>query len=149
MIAKKNDQQIIGELVAVKVKQRSLLLLESESKADVSVDVKDIKVIKIMKKSKAFLGFGSGSLVGATVGAVVAIVVWALGSIVMSIFGIIEAPKLGQGAWIGGCIGAIIGVTTGGIVGKDKTIQIEGKSYLEIEKVLQKLQKKARIPDYK
>jgi hypothetical protein len=48
LITRKDNQQISGELIAVKAKQKSLLFLESESKADVSVDIKDIKVIKII-----------------------------------------------------------------------------------------------------
>ena len=48
-----------------------------------------------------------------------------------------------------GCIGALIGGIVGAGYGIDKTIRIEGKSDLEIEKVLEKLRKKARIPDYK
>jgi len=46
-------QQIEGELITVK--PNSLLLLDTEGK-DVSIDIGDIKVIRIVKKSKALLG---------------------------------------------------------------------------------------------
>jgi hypothetical protein len=60
-----------------------------------------------------------------------------------------EGSRVLMGALIGGCIIALIGGAIGAGYGIDKTIRIEGKSDLEIEKVLQKLRKKARIPDYK
>ncbi len=49
IIKKKDGQQVEGELITVK--PNSLLLLNSEGK-DVSVDIADIKVIRIVKKSK-------------------------------------------------------------------------------------------------
>ena len=146
---KKDGGQITGELVAVKVKQKSLLLLESESKADVSVDIKDVKAIRIVKKSKAPSVASAGFLAGAVLGAFV-------GNMTATEIQLIEGPKKERdgskvwlGALIGGCIGALIGGIVGAGYGIDKTIRIEGKSDLEIEKVLEKLRKKARIPDYK
>nr|NIM58563.1 hypothetical protein [Candidatus Aminicenantes bacterium] len=47
LVTKKDGQQIQGELITVK--PNSLLLLDTEGK-DVSVDIADIKVIKIVKK---------------------------------------------------------------------------------------------------
>jgi hypothetical protein len=51
MITKTDGQQIAGELIAVK--PSSLLLLNPKTGADVSIEIGDIAVIKIMKKSKA------------------------------------------------------------------------------------------------
>ena len=65
VIQKKDGRQISGELIAVK--ENSLLLLDSESGADVSVDIKDIKVIK-MKKSMTRLGMGIGCVAGVLTG---------------------------------------------------------------------------------
>ncbi len=50
---------------------------------------------------------------------------------------------------IGGAAGLLIGGITGALVGKDKTIQIEGMTDPEIQEALDKLRKKARIRDYK
>ncbi len=47
-----------------------------------------------------------------------------------------------------GSIGAIIGGLIGVALSIDKTIQIEGRSDLEILEILEKLRKKARVPDY-
>ena len=51
VIHKMDDQQVKGELIAVK--QNSLLLKESGSGVDVSVRVGDIRKVTIVKKSKA------------------------------------------------------------------------------------------------
>ena len=53
ILKKKNGQQVRGELIAVK--KDSLLLLDREQGADVTVMIEDINSIKIEKKSKAFL----------------------------------------------------------------------------------------------
>ncbi len=61
-IQKIDGQEIMGELVTVK--PDSLLLLDSEG-VDVSVDIGDVKAIKIMKKSLAYelglVGFLGGA----------------------------------------------------------------------------------------
>jgi hypothetical protein len=53
LIVIKNDGQLIeGEIITVK--PNSLLLLDSGTGADVSVDIDDIKVIKIMNVSEVW-----------------------------------------------------------------------------------------------
>jgi len=68
VITKTNGQQIRGELITVK--PNSLLLLDTEGK-DVSVGIGDIKVITIVKKSKALVGATFRSFAGGGIGAVV------------------------------------------------------------------------------
>ena len=53
-IQKNDDKFIHGELIAVK--QASLLLLESKSSEDVSIDIKEIKVITFVKKPTFWKG---------------------------------------------------------------------------------------------
>jgi len=133
MVTKKDGQHVEGELITVK--PNSLLLLDTEGK-DVSVDVVDIKIIRIVKKSKAWdagdagIGFLVGGGVGALIGA----------------FG--EYPGLMAIIYglIGGGIGVIVGV---GIGAGDKTYQIEGMSDSEIQKTMDRLRKKARVRNYK
>jgi len=139
LIEKTDGQQVRGELIAVK--DRSLLLL-SESGTDVSVDIQDIKVIRVVKKSKALQGSGYGFLISAASFSALA---WASdeeyftdpeggGPLVLALFfGI-------QGLLVGGVVGAILGT--------DKRIQIEGKADSEIQESLEYLRKKARMPDY-
>ena len=125
-----------GELITVK--ENSLLLLNSEG-ADISVDMKDIRVIKIVKKSNLLVGAGVGFLIVGVPGALY----------------LTAYPGTDSQRWLyalgGASLGlysAIIGGIIGAIAGKDKTIQIERKSDSEIKRILENLRKKARIPDY-
>jgi hypothetical protein len=68
VIQTQNGQQVRGELIVVK--QNSLLLLDSRSGADVSVDIVNIVLVKIVKKSKAGQGALFGFLAGAGLGAI-------------------------------------------------------------------------------
>ena len=79
IIQKEDGSQIEGELIAVK--QNTLLLLDLEIGAGVPVDIKDIKVIKINKKSKFLLGIFSGLLV---------VLIYPSGGITAGIWGVIE-----------------------------------------------------------
>ncbi len=138
IVTKKDGQQIEGELITVK--PNLLLLLDTEGK-DVSIEIVDIKVIRIVKKSKA----GKGALTGLKIGVGLGLIAFvydgdeehsAIASFIDTII-LIGLPA------------ALIGSVIGGAVGKDKTIQIEGMSDLEIKEAMDKLRKKARIRDYK
>jgi hypothetical protein len=137
-VAKKDGQQVEGELITVK--PNSLLLLNNEGK-DVSVDIADIKVIRVVKKSKAVVGFLVGACLGAILGAI----------------GYQDSePGTGEGLFTRNQVVVLLAITgglcggwTGAQAGKDKTFQIEGMTDLEKRKVLDKLRKKARIRDYK
>ncbi len=154
VILKKDGQAIKGELITVK--PNSLLLLDTEGK-DVSVDIEEIKVITVVKKSKALLGVGTGLLGGAGSGAVIGASLWVICLPVVAIFGEagIESWKddfqdfLWNGALIGTGVGVLLGAITGSLLGIDKAIQIEGMTDSEIQETLDKLRKKARIRDYK
>jgi hypothetical protein len=142
LIVTKNDgRQISSELITVK--PNSLLLLDTEGK-DVSIGITDIKVIRIVRKSKALLGAGIGFGAGALLGPLLAPVIFHAWHEEYDGPGVllIEIP-------VGSAIGAILGGITGALLGKDKTIQIKGMSDSEINEVLAKLRKKARIRDYK
>jgi hypothetical protein len=148
LILKTDGQQVGGELIAVK--QTSLLLKEIESGVDVSVDIGDIKVIKIVKESKAGVGLVYGSLIGGVIGAITA-------------FSMEDDPPLFNGwgprGWSAESKGIFFfvlisgfGATSGAIIGtaagRDVTFQIEGKSDSEVKVALEKLRKKARIRNY-
>ena len=105
-----------------------------------SIDIADIKVIRVVKKSKALLGAGLGFLIGAAVGAAVG--------------GSLEAGWLHGGIEMSALIGGLAFGALGGFIvsseGKDKTIQIEGMSdFHEFREALEYLRKNARILDYK
>jgi uncharacterized MnhB-related membrane protein len=148
IITKKNGYQTEGELITVK--PNSLLLLSITGR-DVSVDIADIKVIRIVKQSKALTGHEKGSLYGLLLGGGLGAV-----AVVSAITGSNEDVALGDAilgtalyVGIAGAVGYFIGGIIGAIVGSDKTIQIEGMTESEIKEALEKLRKKARIRDYK
>jgi len=145
IVTKKDGQLIEGELITVK--PNSLLLLDTEGK-DESVDIADIKIIRIVKKSKALLGAGLGLII---LGGGIALSI-EISARIKGLEGIdlrderLYALIFGL---IGAAAGLLIGGVTGALLGTDKTIQIEGMSDLEIQETLDKLRKKARIRDYK
>ena len=137
VIQKKDGQQVKGELITVK--KNSLLL--KESRADVAVDVNDITIIKIAKKSKAIYGLLGGAILGAVIG-------YSIKEGVPPLGGKLSEEARSNDALIGGAFMGLCGAGIGALYGKDKKIQIEGKSDSEIRGILQELRKKARIPDF-
>jgi hypothetical protein len=140
IVTKKDGQQIEGELITVKL--TSLLLLDTKGK-DVSVDIEDIKVIRVIKKSKALLGAGLGLAVGGGIGALIGLSTddgtgWLYSGSLTTVF-----------ALTFGILGIPIGALLGAIAGTDKTIKIEGMTDSEIQEALDYLRKKARVRDYK
>jgi hypothetical protein len=122
LITKKNGGKIEGELIAVK--EDSLLILTKWIERDVSVDIADVEVITIVKKS----GFGKGSLYGLLLGGVAGGAV-AASAIIRSEGD--TAPGegiLGTSLYvaIGGLIGFSFGTIIGATTGTDKKIQLEG-----------------------
>jgi len=140
IITKKNGQQIEGELITVK--KDSLLLFTG---VDVSVDISEIKFIKIVKKSKVLQGLGFGLLIGAGSGALLGL---GFGSRDF-MGGSTALEDAAVGGIFLGAIGLLVGGTLGFASGIEKTTLIEGKSPRWIEFYLNKLRKKARIRDYK
>jgi len=145
IITKKDGQQIEGELITVKT--NSLLLLNTEGK-DVSVDIEDIKVIKIVKKSKVESGVVWGGVIGALSGIGFALLIDASGEegwggVEFSKYLLLGAGGLVAGVLYGALIGAIISALSKGV----KKIQIEGMTDLEIRETMDKLRKKARVRD--
>ena len=152
IIQRTNGTQVRGELIAVK--QTSLLLLERESGVDVSVDIREIKLIEIVKKSKTLargsIGLISGGMVGALFGFMKGDdpagygTMWGKPLWIEQGILIAEEKALYYGILIG-LSGAILGGIIGALEGADKTILIEGKSDSEIKEILEKLRKKAMV----
>jgi hypothetical protein len=146
IVTKKDGRQTEGELITVK--PDSLLLLDNVGR-DVSIDIADIRVIRIVKKSKASLGAKIGGVAGTISGITFAAIMDAslgegesgpiYGYILFGVIG------LAAGALAGGLIGALIGA----VASEDETIQIEGMTdFHEFREALEHLRKKARIRDY-
>ena len=144
LITKKNGGEIEGELIAVK--ENSLLILTKSTGSDVSVDIADVEVITIVKKSKTWEGAVLGVLVGGGAGASIGYEVARPRG-----FALVDYTTLGifLGGAIGVLVGGLIGILIASSLGKDKTIQIQGMADLEIQETLDKLRKKARVRNYK
>ncbi len=140
VITKKDGLPVEGELIAIK--ESSLVLLDTVTYRDVSVDVKSIKFISIVKKSKVLLGAGLGLVLGGSIGALYGTSTDTYDSDLRPLAFIVYG---GGGAALGALIGGLLGASAG----KDEIIQIEGKSGSEISNALERLRKKARIPDYR
>lgn len=127
----KNDGQLVtGELITVK--KNSLLLLDSETDEDLSVDIKDVNAITLVKKSRGFQVGIYGVLAG---------ILYASAN--RKTF---KYEDKSQDFWMTGIYGGAAGVALGTVLGINKRIQIEGKSDTEIQQALEKLSKKARVP---
>lgn len=148
VIQKKDGQSLKGELIAIK--QNSLLLKEYESRRGITVDMEDIKVIKIVKNKKIVLGSCIGSAIGGTIGVGLTVIPGAVEKRSLedhraeSIVGDLTPIYIFWGVILGVLIGGVMGA----FAGTDKTIQIEGKPVAQIKEILNDLRKKARIPNF-
>ncbi len=137
LITKKKGQQVEGELITVK--RTSLLLLNSDGK-DESIDIEDIRVITIVKKSKVGKGALTGILVAGSMGVIAGLLT--LGDDHSFFADVVDSLIL-----IGIPL-ALIGAIIAGIASTDKTIQLIGMTDLEKREVLNTLRKKARVRNY-
>jgi hypothetical protein len=131
-VEKVDSRRVFGELIAVR--DHSLLLLSDGS--DVSINLHEVKAIRIDRKSKAWLGAAIGFSLGTG----------------YAIYDLSDEGALLRGYVIwsvvaGGAL-ALVGAGLGSAFSADKTIQIEGKSEADIEQILDDLRKKARVTDY-
>lgn len=141
IITKRDGKLFEGELIVVK--PTSLLLLNKEGK-DESIDIADIKVIRVINKSKILSGAGIGLLIGGGIGASLVF----LSGDNPSYFFSVSATALIAGVELGS-IGLLIGAVGGAFAGTDKTFLIEGRNPRSIKSILNYLRKKARVRDYK
>jgi outer membrane lipoprotein SlyB len=143
-ITKTDGTKINGELIAVKQDSTLLLessLLEPSSGSGGSIDVSEVKIIKIVKGSNAGAGLLLGLLAGGAVGTAIGNASYSgkfLGGIGVVASGI-----------IGGLAGGLVGGMIGSSIHNDETFRIEGKSQEQIKAVLEKLRTQARFPKYR
>ena len=143
-ITKTVGTKINGELIAVKQDSTLLLessLLESSSGIGGSIDVSEVKTIKIVKGSKTRTGVIVGILAGGAIGVAIGYTIGYHSE------GGAESGQI-QGGLIGGLVGGSLGAGIGSSIHNYETFQIEGKSQEEIKAFLEKLRTQARFPDY-
>jgi len=137
VVMKTDGNPVRGELIAVK--QHSLLLMEWQTRGDVSINIKDVRYINFSGKSNITKGGLTGLLMGGVFGAVGATVSSGSNSGKTRYFLVLTGGFAG--------VGALVGAVVGAISGKDKEIQIEGKNDAEISAILEDLRSKSRVPD--
>ena len=144
IIVKKSAQTVRGELIAVK--DHSILILDSVTKSDISVEITDMLSLSVKVANKkspwptAALGFlalgGLGALVGRE-----------LGKSEGSLIDFETAFTIG-----GAAIGGIVGGGGGYLSAKKKRQEVynfQGKSPEEILTILARLRTYARVPGYR
>ena len=134
VITLKDRHYAVGELIAVK--PDCLLILAGE---DVSVDLDDIRSVRVVKKSKALLGLGCGALAGIAASAIYR----------SSADDVLEAIDMMGMAFVFISSGMSVGLGSGLLAGKDKVLELEGRPELEVKKALSYLRRKARIRDFR
>jgi len=142
----KDGSNVTGELIAVK--PTSLLLVESESGRDSSVDLGEVFRVTVKRESRAKQGLVSGLLIGGCLGAVQAL---ASGlkeegdttSNMTAAAVLSPIPIL-----IFGAVGALVGAGIGEAAGQDKEFPIHGRDEGAISETLKSLRAEARYPDF-
>jgi hypothetical protein len=135
IVTRLDGSQVSGELIAVK---RDSLLLLSNGR-DLSIDLADIKTVRIVKKSLAGKGALYGFLAGAVGGAGV--------GLAMGRTDTFEGKTpLALGVF-GGAIGALSGLLAGSVVGLlHSSFTVAGQSESAVSAYWDKLRAHARVP---
>jgi hypothetical protein len=133
VVTRLDGSQVAGELIAVK---RDSLLLLSYGR-DESIDLADIKSIRIVRKSRAGKGALYGFLAGAVGGAL-----WGSAN---------QAPMWGNDTvWVAGAyygaIGLLSGLLLGSVAGVDSSFTVAGKPEAVVNEYWVKLRTHAREP---
>ena len=133
-----------GELVAVW--EDSLVLLESNSQADLTIDFREIKSVQIVRNSKSSLGLVCGGAVGLGISA--AILDPHDNSGEGGFWSGFRNGMARKGKAVGLVLGtAVLGAVIGKAIGEDTIIVVQGNPPLTVKKILWKLRPKARMPD--
>jgi hypothetical protein len=138
VVVKKNGSSVRGELVAAK--KDALLLNLPYSSITFSVAISDITTITAGDRSYAGAGAHTGFLIAGFLGAVEASTCsgWGCG----------EAEIIVGSAILHGLLGGLIGYGIGGLFTGKESYVFEDKTESEIQEILQKLRKKARVRNY-
>ena len=140
VVQKRDGQSAEGELIAV---QQHALILNSRVNGNASIDIGEIKDIRIEKKSKALKAL-IGAAVGVAAGAFLGYVSYDEPTGWAALYD--SGP--GGAAMTTGILVGSIGLAIGVLQGRDKVLQIEGKSVREVSIILEHLRSKVRVPDY-
>lgn len=140
LVFEKDGGSIQGELIAVKT--NSLLLLSSEGR-DETINIDQVKEIRVVKKSKWLLGAGIGGAAGALGGALLLNNIWYVEHGDKT-----KGEAALQSGIVFGSLGLLLGGMTGAFAGQDNIYKVASYQQTEIQVVLKKLAKQARVPEY-
>jgi hypothetical protein len=141
LVQKKDGQRVKAELLAIK--DGRLILMDSSTLSEVTFAVDDIRSIRVFKKAKVLKGLGLGSLSGGVLGSGLGVL---SGDDEPGFFSFTAGEKaliFGAGLAV---MGGVIGGISGAIAGTDESVDLEGRSSQDIERILRKLDKHARFP---
>lgn len=141
IVTLRDDSVAAGELIAVK--STSILLLDSSGK-DVSLDLAQVRTIRVSRKSKA----GQGAVAGLFLGGLVGVVGGSIQAKATGACPGCEAPMMTAGYGIlGAGAGLVIGLLGGAHAGKDLVISFDEATELGLRASLLKLRRYARVED--
>ena len=129
-------QEVIGELIVVKTKDHSMSLY-NESEGEMVINLPDVRTIFIFKKTKATVG----AIIGFFTFVAISHHYWS-SPIRFEDFWIAQVLPL---FWLSG---GLIGYGIGASLEDFEIIQLEGKSDIEINMIMEHLRKKARVPEF-
>ncbi len=139
IVTLKQWSQASGELIAVK--PASILLLESSGR-DLSIELAELRSVRVLKKSKA----GAGAFFGLVVGAAGGYFGGYASAVASGACPDCEAPLSG---YMFGIISGLIGLGVGGMIGdaagRDVVIPIGGQTGPELAVQVRKLRQYARV----
>jgi hypothetical protein len=142
VVTMKSGVAVEGELIAVK---RDFLAVSSSGWGEVSdqsIAVKDVREVKVIRRSKAALGAFIGLLAGAGGGALLGS---ASGNDRSGLIQLSSSEKAGLFAFVFGVTGLTVGVIAGALSGADESFSLENKSGQVVSSTLSRLSDYARI----
>ncbi|MGB8958951.1 MAG: hypothetical protein WCC00_08080 [Candidatus Aminicenantales bacterium] len=128
---------VTGEIIGVRT---DAIILETEQGDAETFAIKDIKSIRVYRRSQAVPGLVLGSLSGGGLGYLLSYTEYKdkfLGDIGIAFY-----------TCLGLALGGLVGGVSGGSMGKDKIYDLTRMQAPEIDKLMAHLRKNARIPKY-
>ena len=132
VMTKQASERIKGELVGVR---SDALVIETREGAGRTIEMKDISKIRVYRKSQAVMGVVLGALAGVGVGYLAS---RGQGNIANGVYTI----------YVGVPLGGLVGGITGALMGAGDSYDLTSMPAAEVDKLIVRLRKKARVPDY-
>ena len=128
---------VTGEIIGVRT---DAIILETEQGEAETFAIKDIKSVRVYRRSQVVPGIVVGTVAGSGLGYLLSHAEYKdkfLGGIGIAVY-----------TYLGLALGGVVGGVSGGLMGKDKIYDLTRMQSPEIDKLMAHLRKKARIPKY-